>query len=305
MLLNSLVFAWLAQQGSNSIYERLGRLEAQHRGADPADPEWFRSGMAARAAQPGAVTGPQRSLIGTKPLAATVAVFQVLWGIGLVVISVMLALSAFEYSGAPVFLGDELLIDGSDTDRLTLVATIVALVYATAVITYGIWAVLAAINGRRVTVHSPNPGTFALAFAPMPLLVGAGLVIGGRLGYWLVVAGLTLAFFALILVNQMLMALAARQGGSQRGSSRWSLCLVLVYFAGVALNVLYSQGAAQLGFYATLTLLQGVLIAVGGVIGFGAMRGLEETLRSHRRTASADGGDADGLIPSVPPPGTV
>jgi hypothetical protein len=139
-------------------------------------------------------------------------------------------------------------------------------------------------------VHSPNPGTFAIAFAPTPLLLGTGLVIGGRLGYWLVIAGLTVAFFALILVNQMLMALSARLGGDLSGFSRWTLCLMLTYFAGLALNLLFVRAAAQLGLYATLSFLQGVLIVAGGVIGFRAMRALEQTLSDHRqapRTASS------------------
>lgn len=304
LLVNVLVFAWLAQQGSNSIYQRLGRLETQHRGVDPSDPEWFRSGLTPPLAVSSDAAGPRRPLIATRHLALFVAAFHVLWGLGLVVFGVLLAMLAFEYSDAPVFLGDQLLIDQSDQDRLALVATIVALVYVAAIITTGVWAVLAAINGRRITVHSPNPGTFAIAFAPMPLLAGAGLVIGGRLGYWLVVAGLTIGFFALILVNQMLMALAARQGGTLSGFSRWSLCLVLVYFAGVALNILYTQGAAQLGFFAMLALVQGVLIGFGGVIGFGAMRALEDTLRSHRRLARVDGAAGAGVNPSVPPPDT-
>ena len=307
LALNALVFVWLAQQGSNAIFQRLGRLEAQHRGVDPSSPDWFESGLAARPTVAGTPSVPRRPLISTRHLATVVAVFHMLWGLGVVIFSVLVALIAFEYSGAPLFLGDELLLAGADTDRLALVGTIVGVVYMAAIVTHGVWAVLAAINGRRVTVHSPNPGTFVIAFAPMPLLVVAGLLIGGRLGYWLVVAGLAIAFFALILVNQMLMALAARQGATVSGFSRWSTCLVLVYLGGFAMNFLYAQGAAQAGLYATISLVQGILISVGGYIGFGAMRDLESSLRMPRRIeraespASAHGAD---LNLTVPPPGT-
>ena len=120
------------------------------------------------------------------------------------------------------------------------------------------------------------------------VLLVAGLVIGGRVGYWLAVAGLSIAFVALILVNQMLMALSGRIGGQLLGFSRWTLCLTLTYLAGVALNVLFSQSSAQLGFYATLALVQGALIALGGVIGLSAMRALDVELQEHRRVRRAD-----------------
>ena len=141
---------------------------------------------------------------------------------------------------------------------------------------------------KSVTVHSPNPGTFAVAFAPTPILLGAGFVIGGRIGYWLVMAALTIAFFGLVLVNQMLMALSARLGGDLTGFGRWSLCIVLTYVAGVVLNVLFAQATAQLGLYATVAVLQGALIVAGGVFGFRAMRALEVTLREHRQVQRAD-----------------
>ncbi len=291
LALNALVYGWLAQKGSNGVYERLGRLEAQRRHGDGGPgPEWFQAGLAARQAQVRAQSAAvvQRPLIPTRHLATSVSILHVLWGLGLVVFGVVLALLAFEYADVPVFLGDELVVAAADTDRVTFVATIVGIVYVAAIVTHGIWAVLVATNARRITVHSPNPGTFAVAFVPMPLLAVTGLVIGGRLGYWLVVAGLTFAFFALVLVNQMLMSLSGRLGGQLTGFSRWTLCLALTYLAGVVLNVLFSQAAAQLGLYATLSLVQGVLIGVGGVIGFGAMRALEDTLRTHRRTERSD-----------------
>ena len=88
----------------------------------------------------------------------------------------------------------------------------------------------------------------------------------------------------------MLMSLSGRLGGQLIGFSRWTLCLALTYLAGVVLNFLFSQAAAQLGLYATLSLVQGVLIGVGGVIGFGAMRALEDTLRNHRQNQRSDVG---------------
>lgn len=287
LMINALVFGWLAQKASNGVYERLGRLEAQSRsGDDEPNPQWFQAGLAARQALAPPVVA--RPLIGTKHLATAVSVLHVLWGAALVVFGILVAALAFEYSGEAVFLDEDLAVTDSDTAALTLVGGIVGFAYLAAIVTHGVWAVLSAINARRVTVHSPNPATFAIAFAPMPLLVVAGLLIGGRLGYWLAVIGLSIAFFALILVNQMLMALSARLGGQLRGFSQWTLCIMLTYFAGVVLNFLFAQAAAQLGLYATLSFIQGVLIAIGGVIGYRAMRALEETLRTHRRTNRVD-----------------
>lgn len=280
-----LVFAWLAQRASNGVYERLGRLEALHR-PDAAEPEWFRAGLAAR--QVAAPPIAARPLISTKRLSSVVAGLHVAWGVALMGFGVVVGLLAFEYSDSSVFLGDELVIDDGDTDRIVIAGTIVGLIYVAAIVGHGIWAVLSAINARRVTVHSPNPGTFAIAFAPTPLLLVGGLVIGERLGYWMVIAGLTVAFMALILVNQMLMALSGRIGGQLMGFSRWTLCLTLTYLVGVVLNVLFSQSTSQLGFYATLSLAQGALIAFGGVIGLSAMRALEATIQNHRRVRRSD-----------------
>lgn len=290
LTVNVFVFARLAQRGSDSVYERLGRLEARRRGDDGPTPEWFHAGLAA--GPPNAASNSsqvmRRPLIRTRAFTAVVAALHVVWGVGLVVFGVLLAKLAFDYADLPVFFGDDLALADADADRVVLVGTIVGVAYVAAIVAHGVWAVLTAINARRITVHSPNPGTFAIAFTATPLLLGAGLVIGGRLGYWLVVAGLTVAFFALVLVNQMLMTLAARLGGDLSGFSRWTLCLVLAYLAGVALNLLFARSTAQLGFYATLSFLQGVLIVVGGVIGFRAMRVLEQTLSDHRQAPRSD-----------------
>jgi hypothetical protein len=286
LALNVLVFAWLAQRGSDGIFERLGRLEARSRGDEALRPDWFRSGLSAR---PDAEPSPavQRSLIGTRVLGAVVAACHVVWGVGLVAIGVLVGKLALDYSDRPVFLDDRLVVADRDIDRLELGLVLVGLAYVVAVTTHGVWAVLSAVNARRVTVHSPNPATFVLAFAPMPLLVGAGLIVGGVLGYWLVMVGLTIAFFALILVNKMLMALSARLGGDLAGFGRWSLCIVLTYVAGVVVNVLFARSAAQLGLYATVGVIQGALIIAGGVIGFGATRELDTALRSHRQVRRA------------------
>lgn len=290
LTVNVFVFARLAQRGSDGVYERLGRLEARRRSDDAPQPEWFQSGVVGRLPSAAGTAWPaaRRPLIGTRSLTAIVAGLHVVWGVGLVVFGVLVAKLAFDYANLPVFLGDDLVLVDADADRIAIVGTIVGVAYVAAIVAHGIWAVLAAINARRITVHSPNPGTFAIAFAPTPLLLGSGLVIGGRLGYWLVVAGLTIAFFALILVNQMLMAVSARLGGDLSGFSRWSLCITLTYLAGVVLNFLFARAAAQLGLYATLSFLQGVLIAAGGVIGFRAMRALEQTLIDHGQAPRSD-----------------
>lgn len=283
LTVNVFVFARLAQRGSDGVYERLGRLEARHRGDEPPPPEWFQAGVAGPTMMAETPLPTQRSLIGTRRLGTAVAVLHVVWGVGLIVFGAMVTKLAFDYADQPVFLGDRLAVADRDVDRLELGGALVGLASVAAIIAHGIWAVLTAINARRVTVHSPNPGTFAVAFAPTPILLGAGFLIGGRLGYWLVAAALTIAFFGLVLVNQMLMALSARLGGDLSGFGRWSLCIVLTYVAGVVLNVLFAQAAAQLGLYATVAVLQGALIAAGGVFGFRAMRALEATLRDHRQ----------------------
>ena len=286
LTLNVFVFARLAQRGSDGVFERLGRLEARHRRDEPP-PEWFRAGLAGPTEAPD-TPSTARPLIGTQGLGTAVAVLHVVWGIGLIVFGAVVAKLAFDYADQPVFLGDRLVVADRDIDRLEVGGALVGLASVAAIIAHGIWAVLNAINARRVTVHSPNPGTFAVAFAPTPILLGAGFVIGGRVGYWLVMAALTIAFFGLVLVNQMLMALSARLGGDLTGFGRWSLCIVLTYLAGVVLNVLFAQATAQLGLYATVAVLQGALIVAGGVFGFRAMRALEVTLREHRQVQRAD-----------------
>jgi len=40
LVVNAFVFARLAQRGVAGLYERLGRLEARHRAAEPSPPEW-------------------------------------------------------------------------------------------------------------------------------------------------------------------------------------------------------------------------------------------------------------------------
>ena len=44
----------------------------------------------------------------------------------------------------------------------------------------------------------------------------------------------------------------------------------------------------RLGFFATATLVEGVLIVVGGVVGYKAMTALEETIRTHKQTRRAE-----------------
>ncbi|NNE13254.1 MAG: hypothetical protein HKN41_13520 [Ilumatobacter sp.] len=282
LFVSGLGYVWLANKGSHGIFERLGRLEAQHRPPERR-PDWFRAGLVARPAE--APAGPVRPLIGTGPLAKIVAALHVLWGVMTVLLAAVVVKLTFDYSDVPIFLADELLIDDDDVRLLVIVGGLLGLTYVAAVVCHGVWAIVTALNARRVTVHAPNPGTFALVFAPMPLLVVAGIVIGGTVGYWLVIGGLVLAFLGLVLANQMLMALSARLGGALTGFSRWSLALFLVHLAGAAQNLLFFQSVAQLGFYATLMLVQGVIIAGGGVVGLRAMRDLEATVTTHKQVA--------------------
>lgn len=284
LFLSGLAYVWLAHKGSQGTFERLGRLEAQHRPSDE-QPDWFRAGLVTT--PPQASPAAMRPLIVTGPLARVVAGLHVLWGVMTVLLAAVVVKLAFEYADVPVFLADELILDDDDSRLVVIVGGLLGLAYVAAVVCHGVWAVIAAINARRVTVHAPNPGTFVLVFTPMPLLLVAGLVISGTLGYWLVVGGLVVAFVALVLANQMLMALSARLGGALSGFSKWTLCFALVHLAGLAQNVLFSQAAAQLGFYAALLLIQGVVLGAGGVIGFRAMRDLERTLATHKQVARA------------------
>lgn len=285
LAVNGLVFGWLAQRGANGVYERLGRLEARNQPDDGMRPEWFASGLRVQA---GARDVEARPLISTTALTPVVSLFHILWGLSTIAFGIALARLAFDYSDRPAVLGESLRIDDSDNERIGFVASVVVLVYVLTIIVHGVWAVLVALNARRVTVHAPNPATFGIIFAPMPVLVVAGLLIGGTVGYWLVLAGLGFAFFALLLVNRMLMALSARLGGALKGFSTWTLIITLVYLVGVAENFLFSEAASRLGFFATATFMQGVLIMAGGVFGFRAMQALEETLRTHRQTRRAE-----------------
>lgn len=283
LTVNVFVFARLAQRGSECTYERIGRLEARSRGDEALEPEWFRAGLAARPEVTEPASGPRRELVGTRTLAGVAAGLHVVWGAGLFLFGLFVAKLAFDYADQPVFLGDRLVVADSDVDRVGVGLVLVGIAYVGAIVAHGLWAVLAAINARRVTVHSPNPVTFVVAFAPMPILLGIGLLVGSRLGYWLVVVGLSVGFFASILINKMLLALSARLGGDLVGFRRWSTCIILTYVVGVGVNVLFGQAAAQLGLYATLAVLQGSLIAAGGMFGLGAMRSLDHTLRTRRR----------------------
>ncbi|MFW2332558.1 hypothetical protein [Ilumatobacter sp.] len=281
LAVNVLVYVWLAGRTSSGVYERLGRLEALQRPDAGTEPEWFRTGLAARQAlAPPVVTRP---LIPTRRLGAFVAALHVLWGGAVVLFGILMATLAFDYSGKAVFDGDELVVEDADADLIVAIATAVGALFAAAIVVHGIWAALMAYNARRITVHSPNPGTFVLAFAPAPLLLIAGLVVGGRGGYALVAVGLTVGFVAVILVNQMLLALSGRMGRQLHGFSRWTVCLVLTYAAGFFINLMFSQSTSQLGVYATLSLVQGVLISLGGFIGYSAMDDLGDELRSHRQ----------------------
>lgn len=282
LFVSGLASVWIANKGSQGIFERLGRLEAQNRPAE-SRPDWFRAGLVARPAE--SASAPVRPLIGTGPLARIVGGLHVAWGVMTVLLAAVVVKLTFDYADVPVFLADELVLDDGDLRLVVIVGGLLGLTYVAAVVCHGVWAIIAAINARRVTVHAPNPGTFAIVYTPMPLLVVAGLVIGGRLGYWLVVAGLVLAFIALVLANQMLMALSARLGGALSGFSRWTLCFALVNLAGAAQNVLFVQAVAQLGFYAALLFVQGVIIGVGGIVGYRAMRDLEHTLATSKQVA--------------------
>ena len=285
LAINAIVFVLLAQRGSSGVYERLGRLEARHRGEKPPGPEWFVTGLALK--QDGARPLEQRPLVNTGPLSGMVALFHMLWGVSLVLFGVALARLAFEYSDSPTFDG-LLAVDDEDADRIALIAGVVALVYVVTIIVHAVWSVLVALNARRVTVHAPNPATFGILFAPMPALVVIGLLIGGTVGYWVVVAGLVFAFFALVRVNRMLASLSLRLGGELRGFSTWTALIGAAYLVGVAENFLFSNVAGRLGFFATASLIQGVLIGIGSVTGFRAMRALEATLVSSRQVRRQD-----------------
>ncbi|MGI9644462.1 MAG: hypothetical protein ACR2O6_04050, partial [Ilumatobacteraceae bacterium] len=53
--------------------------------------------------------------------------------------------------------------------------------------------------------------------------------------------------------------------------------------AGIVINLLFSQSVPELGLYATLSLVQGTLVALGGWIGYSAMHELDDELQSHRQ----------------------
>jgi hypothetical protein len=276
---NALVFVMLAQRGQAGVYERLGRLEARHRGDKAPGPDWFVTGLQ-RQRDVGQVD--ERPLVNTAPLSGLVAMFHVLWGVSVALFGVAVARLAFENADSQTFDGP-LALDQQDGDRVAVIAGVVALVYVVTVIVHAVWSVLVAINARRVTVHAPNPATFVIVFTPMPVLVVIGLLIGGTVGYWIVVAGLVFAFFAVMRVNQMLMSLSSRVGGELRGFSNWTALIGVAYLVGVAENLLITSPAGRLGFFATALLLQGALIVAGGVVGFRAMRTLEATLSSARQ----------------------
>ena len=238
-------------------------------------------------------------MIATGRLGTVVAALHVLWGVLVIVSGIVVGVLALRYSGEPVFVGDDLVVDDADVDLVVAVGALVVVSYVAAIVAHGVWAALTAINARRVTVHAPNPGTFVVAFAPAPLLLVAGLVVGDTVGYALVAVGLTVGFVAMILVNQMLLALSGRVGRRLLGFSRWTVCLVFVWVAGVVINLLFSQATSQLGVYAFLSLVQGALVVLGGVIGASAIRELGEEVREHRRVRRAE-----RVRSSVPTPGT-
>ncbi len=277
---NGLVFAWLAQRASQSVYERLGRLEARHRSDDDVRPAWFHSGMQVMA-RPAPVD--TRALVPLRPLAVAVAGLHVLWGIAMVAFAVALARLAFDYSGEVPVLGEELELDDRDAERVGLAAGAVAVTYVITIVVHAVWGTLTALNARRVTVHAPNPASFGVLFAPMPVLVIAGLLVGGDVGYYLALAGLAFAFFALFVLNRMLMALSGRLGGALSGFGQWTALITAVYLVGVAENFLFSRAVGRLGFFAAATLLQGAFIIIGGVVGHRAMAALEATILNHRQ----------------------
>ena len=280
LTVNVIVFVWLSQRGSSSVYERLGRLEARQHGDAQTGPEWFASGLQAR---PTAAPVDQRPLINVTPLTGFVAFFHVMWGASMALFGVALARFAFEYSDRSPSFDGTLLVDDDDADRIAFVAGVVVLVYILTLIVHAVWSGLVALNARRVTVHAPNPASFGVLFAPVPVLLVTGLLIGGNAGYWVVVIGMVFAFFALLRSNQMLMTLSSRLGGEVRGFSTWTALIGVAYLVGVVENFLFSQTAGQLGFFATASLMQGVLIGIGGVVGYRSMGALDATLRGSRQ----------------------
>ena len=279
LTVNWLVFGWLAQRASSGVYERLGRIEARHRG-DEQRPDWFATGLAAAPTPP--PTAP-RPLVDTRPLTGVVALFHILWGLTMIALAVVIVRVAIEYAGRPTIAAGTFLVDDSDLERVGAVGGTMIIVYVLTIVVHGVWSVLIAINARRVTVHAPNPGSFGLVFVPMPVLVVVGLLVGGDLGYWIVLAGLTLALFALIRANQMLMTLSSRLGGELRGFSTWTMLVAATYLIGVLQNLLVTRGEGRIGFLGAVTFAQGALIVLGGVVGLKAMQALETTLRTHRQ----------------------
>ncbi len=284
LIVNGLVFAWLGERGTHGVFERLGRLEARSRGTDDLRPEWFASGLQR---SPAAAPADLRPLRNTRPLTGVVSLFHVLWGVSLVALGIALVRLAFDYTdvwtGENVFLEDE-----EDVGRVAIAGGAVAVTYVLTIIVHAVWAVLIALNARRVTVHAPNPASFGIIFVPMPVLVLVGLVLGGDVGYVLVLLGFALAFLALLYSNRMLMTLSSRLGGALTGFSRWTLVITAAYMVGLVENFLFRRAVARLGFFATATLVEGVLIVIGGVVGFKAMTALEETLHRHRQTRRAE-----------------
>jgi hypothetical protein len=289
LTVNVIVFVWLSQRGSSSVYERLGRLEARQHGETQTGPEWFATGLPARR---NAAPVEQRPLINVTPLTGFVAFFHVLWGVSMALLGVALARFAFEYSDRTPSFDGTLLVDDDDADRIAFVAGVVSLVYVLTLIVHAVWSVLVALNARRVTVHAPNPASFGILFAPAPVLVVTGLLIGGNVGYWIVLIGLAYAFFALLRSNQMLMTLSSHVGGELRGFSTWTALIGFAYLVGVVENLLFSQTAGQLGFFATASLMQGVLIGIGGVVGYRSMSALDATMRGSRQVQRQPDSDA-------------
>lgn len=282
---SGLLYGWLALRAVQSTYERLGRIEARHRSAVDNGPGWFHSGFRPDAA-PSVVEA--RPLINMAPLSSAVAIGHVVMGFLLLGWAVLTMRTAIETGGSIPLLG-AVDLDAGDLDRLGVITVVVLVVAAVTIAIHGVWGFLAGLDAARVTVHAPRPIAFAGAFVPAPLLIVAGLVVGGTTGEMLIAVGLLISIAALVRLNLILITVASHVGRGVRGFGLWTWLLVVAYLVALLERFVVSPASGRLAALAVLSVVQGVLVIVGAVIGRRAMRSFEQALLDHPRVRRAVG----------------
>lgn len=159
---------------------------------------------------------------------------------------------------------------------------------------YIVWATVAARNAHRRSIMAPTPWAPLSSLLAGPIVIAAGVLIGGPFGDAVLAVGIALAGGGFIVGQLVLGRIVAALGGRGRIFLVWIFVEIASLAVGAFVSV-HTAGHAQLLVDGTV---QSVVTIVNVALAWAAMSRLDRTTRAFRPAG-------DDLYESSPPPPSV